>query len=106
MVTHEDPVFMEAMKNNPTASVKYRQTPGHNSDCVCTGCTPVLTENIWYGDDQHNHADPVPQNNCCDGCGKPLVIAVRGLLEVMGSYTLIQRWYHRCTCITNTNTSA
>lgn len=91
------PIVSEAIRDNPSAVYTARKIPEHCNDCDCTGCTPVLTEKIWFGEETVIPTDPVPQNDSCS-CGKPLKLAARGLLEVLGEYTLVNKWYYRCDC--------
>ena len=93
MDTTNDLILAHAIEENPNAVVKYRSTEGHTADCSCTGCRPVLKENLWYGTEE-----TVPENLKCEICGNLLTLAAKGLFEIIGSYTLVQKWYHPC-CI-------
>lgn len=86
-----DSILAHAIAENPNAVVKYRTVEGHINDCSCMGCRPVLTENLWYGS-----VEPAPENLKCVACGNPLTLAARGLFEVIGSYTLVQKWWFPC----------
>jgi hypothetical protein len=95
------PILTQAVKDNPDAELKLRRDLTHPENCHCTRCTPVLLECMWFGDSGVNNSDLVPRNKSCTVCHRKLTIAVRGILEVIGEYTLVNRWYNRC-CTNNT----
>lgn len=102
METVYSEILQQALQDNPNALLKVRRNLSHSPACSCPECTPVLVEIQWYGEDNPSETDPVPQSGVC-GCGKPLTLAARGLLEIYGEYSLVNKWYNRCSCINSTS---